>query len=866
MSLKQQTLWIVENLRFTRSGVVWADFVLTGQPYGYRPADDKRSVRSLHKMLMRSLNREALLMGVCVDLDPLTVARKMTEGVDLDAHPEWEAECEASLDTLAEFRPGERIFWLSIPLAGGDWREKIAASWASTKVELVDRLGLIRPVPTERAIASARRRAAVIERDLPGMFDARPATAAQMMWLHQHALQRGLSIDRTFPVAGDGAGDERSAAGFSRARLDEGAQSDRRGRVPSLAKVLKVDQPWSSADIPASYQCFMALADSPSGGALFPGSEYFTLADDVPGADIDWAVRLYIRSSDEVRKKNQRALTQLNDQFRHREGEMSYTKGVLDVAADELAEYAAKMESDSLEVEVGSSTVFIAAGQSQEVALERARALSKLFEDSEYKLDQPLGFQEELWHACMPGVPTPKIVEEYRQITTSTDYSAAVPVTGTHLGDTAGALIALNISTARTGVVLHDIAAKSSGSDVAGSFGIGGDLGSGKGVLFKVLIGSFLDRGGRAVMVDHTEMGEYELFLRSVSKSVTASFSTPSWSLDPLRLFDPKRGCEIAMTILMPLLQIQPDDRLGVVLASVLDPNYLREHQLLGGGLPAVLDHLLSEHCPAARVASDAVDLADKMGVYARASFAGALFVRDLPPLDLTVPGICFRTNALRLPSQSEVEREHLFKQLSLEKRFGRAAYSLAGLIAREVCFRNPEPGLFALDECHRWLNSEDGMDVAIEFLKEGRKENAFLGLASQDAIEGMPSEALRGLMPTKFGMRQMSKDLARRELEFLDLDPTDALIKELTTQTSPVVGKDARGKEIVEPHRRGEGYMRDAYGRCGRIKVLLPSDPHRRAAVLTTPQASDDTAEIQREGTHADDAAMSGRDVGALR
>ena len=90
--------------------------------------------------------------------------------------------------------------------------------------------------------------------------------------------------------------------------------------------------------------------------------------------------------------------------------------------------------------------------------------------------------------------------------------------------------------------------------------------------------------------------------------------------------------------------------------------------------------------------------------------------------------------------------------------------------------------------------------------------------------------------------MRQTDRNLARNELAFLDLDSADPnLLKELTEQTSPVVGKDPEtGKEYVEPHRRGEGYMRDAYGNIGRIKVLLPSDPHRAAAVLTTPASKE--------------------------
>ncbi|GAA3132255.1 hypothetical protein GCM10020255_006320 [Rhodococcus baikonurensis] len=165
--------------------------------------------------------------------------------------------------------------------------------------------------------------------------------------------------------------------------------------------------------------------------------------------------------------------------------------------------------------------------------------------------------------------------------------------------------------------------------------------------------------------------------------------------------------------------------------------------------------------------------------------------------------------------------------------------YALIGLIARGICFANPtEPAMFLADECHRMTRAEEGVDIVIDFLREGRKEQAYIGLGSQDPDEGLGNETLRGLIPTRFAMRQTDATLARRSLSFVGLDPSDPdMFKELTEQTSPVSGKDpATGAEYVEPHRRGEGYMRDAYGNIGRIKVLMPSEPNRAHATQTTP------------------------------
>nr|WP_218680310.1 ATP-binding protein [Rhodococcus qingshengii] len=826
------------NLRWTRSGTVWADFILTGIEYGYRPAEDKSTARSMHKMLMRALDGEALLLGICASLNPEAVVARMEEGIDLDAHPQWAAECDATIETLEMFQPGKRIYWLSIPLANKGWKNQAAAAWSAARTTLTDYLGLPRTSLDPEEVARRTTQANMIATDIPAYFRPTPATPAQMVWLHQHSLQRGLGLDSDVPLPYASIGTKPMAA-FTAARFDEGAQSDRpssgwKSKAPTLTKALKIDQPWTLEERPANYQCLLALADTPSGNTVFPGSEFLALADAIAGVDVDWGIRLHIRSSAEVSKKNKRALINLNEQFSQREGEVSHGHGVLHAAAEDLAEYAAKMDADNMEVEVQSTTIFAIGAHTEEVALRDARQLAKLFELSSYKLVSPLGFQEDLWHALNPGVSTPSIVKEFAQITTSTDFSAYVPCVHNDLGDSSGPLLALNISSARIGVVHHDVAKKSA-ADISGSFAAVGALGSGKSVLLKGIGGAFHDRGGKIVVIDHTEVGEYARWAATIAEAVIADLSHPKWSLDPLRIFGPDKGAEVATSVLLPLLQLQPDEPLGVLLGTVLEPAYRGEHGLLDGGLGDILDHLRSDECTLVQ----RIELADKLGVYARKSYAAALFEKGLPALDITAQAIVFRTHTVKLPSQQEIVQEHLFRQLGLEKRVGRAMYALIGLIARGICFANPsEPAMFLADECHRMTRAEEGVDIVIDFLREGRKEQAYIGLGSQDPDEGLGNETLRGLIPTRFAMRQTDATLARRSLAFVGLDPRDPdMFKELTEQTSPVSGKDPdTGAEYVEPHRRGEGYMRDAYGNIGRIKVLMPSEPNRAHATQTTP------------------------------
>lgn len=846
--MQQPTIRIHDNLRFTRSGIVWADYLISGLNYGYRPKEDKDIVRSAHKMLLRALPGESLLMGLCVSLDPGAVVDRMIKDIDLESHPEWAAECDATWDTLEEIRPGQRVYWLSIPLANKSTKDRLAAANSAALTTISDWIGAPRGELDPAELRRRHDQAARAISDVPHFFKPKPATAAQMVWLHSHCATRGLALDADVPPA-ETEVMTRAQSALMPLRIDEGAQTDpdrmptksteRRekkwtnalsaatARVPALDKVVKIDQPWQVEEGTASYQTFLGLANTPSGDTTFPGSEVLTLADDLAGVDVDWAIRLTIRGRQQVLQRNHRALVNLNDQYLQRESELSSGVSALDRAAAAMADYSTELESNQQEVEVEASVLLAVGAPTRQQAMDDAAQLAKLFEASAYELQSPLGYQEDMFWAMYPGAPTTKIVREFAQITTSHHFSAWVPCTQASLGDPSGPLLALNITTNRIGVVHHNTAG-ASGRDVAGSVGVVGELGSGKSVTLKSLAGAEVDRGAQLVCVDRTDVGEYESWATSVADAVVVDMTDPEYSVDPLRMFEPVKGSDMALAVLYPLLHVQPDEPMGVLLSEVLDPSYRSQHQL--DGLSDVYKHLGDEHPdPNAR------ELGKKMGVYAKRSFAAALFSPDLPPLDAASPAIVFRTHKLKLPRQQELEKQHLFEQLTLEKRVGRAMYGLIADLARAICFADPTRlGIFLCDECHHITRNEEGADIVIDIIRDGRKHNAAAYLGSHDPEEDFGSETLRGLIPIRIVMRQRDETLARRSLKWLGVDHNDqVLIKELTEETAPVAGDNL----FVDPDRRGEGYMRDTARSIGRIKVLLPSEPSRHRAVTSTPQ-----------------------------
>ena len=836
---RSPTRILAGNLQWTRTGTVWATWQLSPIAYGFRPDKDKHVVRGLHQALFRSLPGESLLQGVCSGLDAGAIVSHMIEGVDLDACPAWAAECEATLDTLDVIAPGQRTYWLSVPLGartGVDWAREAARSATSG---LRDTLAMPRAgVPAaelERRLEQAR----LVQSAVPHLFRPRPATVAQMLWLHEHAQRRGALVDLDVPsTAPDDLASTlltpRSGAGLTEPLLDEGGQGDLsrrelRGWNPLDRRYLKVSDA-SAPDRPAAYQAMLVLADVPAAGMVFPGSEFLGRIDE-SGVQVDWAMRLQVRSSTEATSKNSRALVNLNEQYGQREGEQSHGLGTLDRAAAELAEYAAVLLDDKFEVEVQPTTVFAVGAPDPTGCNDQARALTGYLAAAGYKVSQPLGYQEDLWWATQPGVPANKAVREFAQITTSRALASAVPLASTELGDSKGSLLGLNISSGRPGVALHDMEGASV-RDVSGSAAIVGELGSGKSFLIKRLAGDVVDRGGRVIAIDRTQMGEYARWASSVTDATVVDVADPTVSLDPLRLFGPTTGARVTQTFLTPLLGLPPKSPGGVLLSELLDPAYLSEHKI--ASLGGLLRHL-RDPGPSGCQLPDIGELTRLMGVYARLDLGKVVFDETLPVLHASAPAVVVRTHTLELPSREELEHEHLFAEMGLEKTFGRAIYALVTALARRICFADPSRlGVFAVDETHHVTSSPEGERELAVFSRDGRKHKAAMLLGTHDPEEDLGTPTLRGLIPTRVLMRHRDKTLAKRGLAYLGLDPEDDdLVQMLSEDTSPV---SAHG---VEESRRGEAFLRDSSGNIGRIKVLPPALPDRDAAVRTSPPES---------------------------
>ncbi|MEW2128672.1 ATP-binding protein [Streptomyces sp. NPDC007259] len=189
---------------------------------------------------------------------------------------------------------------------------------------------------------------------------------------------------------------------------------------------------------------------------------------------------------------------------------------------------------------------------------------------------------------------------------------------------------------------------------------------------------------------------------------------------------------------------------------------------------------------------------------------------------------LVFSVSALALPTKSEL-REGRLEKMEFEKVFGRAVMYLIAALCRKIVYADlDEFALVVWDECWWLTSSPEGLALALELVRDGRKHGAgalFGGHDDEDIGSGNTEDGqiLRGLIPRKFVFRHTDVTLARRALAFLGCDPDDpdllALVTTGLSPNSPELSDDERAA------RAGECLHRDLTGRIGAMQITLPAD-----------------------------------------
>ncbi|MEW2471093.1 ATP-binding protein [Streptomyces sp. NPDC046994] len=873
---------IAGHLVWSTQGSVWALYRLHPGPDAqgqreeivqgtYVPAAVREEQLAKITHLVRSLSGAPRLFGLCAQVDAGEIALRMIEGIEPaeqvpggGRHP-WVENVEATLDLLDDQEMHRRTLWLAVPLQAETGGLQVSASLGAAWAEVAPILGM-RPAPVARREVSAyREQASRVEAALAGGVSFRPARPAEIVWMVQHALHRGLAE----PLLAEAEASELyggqiqggvlrspSYADLGQVRLQEGGIDPALDDVNDLKNAGGITRSGRTAwwrlntgsplgrrwlqvesETGVGYQAQLALAECPpavgqDAADLFAQLEML----DFP---VDYTVDLTLVPAERARDQVRRKKNELIDQADQYDARPTGMPASLSEAARDLGELDARLSRTSVEVEVQSVTVLTVWGPTAAVCDARARALAALLGGADYRAVRPAGLQEALFALGLPGTVRPGVVREFTQHQVSEDWALSGAFTTAEVGDPNGMFLGIDLDCGTTRPVMINIA-DAPKVDASASMGIVGDLGAGKSVLQKLIAETVWARGGCAICIDRTPVREWAAFARTAAKGRVQIIDAAQAqvSIDPLRMFDGPEGRHYALSYLTLQLGIGPMSTSGEVLHHAVEQAATSPEPSMHRVLEVLEEIAASE---LGKRQDAAATLAGLVRVVATNSLARMVFDPTLPPVRLDASSasdmIVITTTGLKLPPEAAFANPEILHQQPLEALIGRAVLYLIAAIARQTAFEDPERfTAVVLDELYWLTSSAEGTALVHEILHDGRKHGAGLLAGSHTAEELGPD---RGLMAYRALARTADRDSARRGLEFVGLDPNDPeLVRLVTTGLSPVGQKGRGGEFLLTCPRQNTGRIKVSIPRIARISTSITTTPGQRTSA-TPPSAS---------------------------
>ncbi|WP_216216859.1 ATP-binding protein [Amycolatopsis aidingensis] len=844
------------NLLFCADGSTWAVWRAHPVESARSTGAQLQDLYSRTLAFMKSLRGEVLVVSLCEQVQPHAIIRRCIEGIDLDANPHWAETVHNAWDQLDTLEVLGRSYWVATPLAGHGWRDAAQGLLRATGAALAENLGIPARPASRAAVEQAQARARTVALELGSSIPLRPASEAELLWWLSRAPVRGVNepqLDGAAAVHNTGitltrGGGRARLATLRGTVLDEGGRTDtdpeggsrRTGLLGPLRtlnrRFLKCLTPGDEGLV-ASYQAYLVLAEMPR-VITFPGHEILPRLAGI-GFDVDYALRITAKTNEEARAANRRRTRDLMSQDEEHGGDDAGVPADVQSAQEEQQHKNERLGASSTELELEVGLLACVWGTTAEDCDRRARALRSAFLGSEYTWERPLGGQIPLYQAFLPGYRTPMVVRETSQNLLATDLAMLLPFSATEFGDPTGALFGLVLDGGALSPFLLDPTYGPS-HDSSGGLAIVGELGSGKSVVLKnvaAVVRLMLD--GRVIVIDRTRSREWEPVARALpGDSQIVDIVDPTfdgertahaelrYSCDPLRVFTGKTSTGIAETFFASWLDLESHSAERDALGRGLDE--------VSGGADASSNTLIDTLARHGRDDPAAKALAERLRRLRRDPITRCLFDADLPPVDLLgADMVVFCTNEIPLPTTLEMSTDRMASRITVRKLFGRAFHLLIAAIAKEICFATDRWGEFICDEAYNVTGTPEGQQIALEFVRDGRKHGADAAFGSH-AVADLGDEVLRGLIAVRFLGRHRDDHLARGGLEWLGIDPDDAHYREIVTKDlSPI---NPAGGDPERQARAGEFLVRDHASRVGKVKVLTQPYRDLPRAVLTTP------------------------------
>jgi hypothetical protein len=800
---------VIDNLVFTRGGV-YAEFILAGQLCGMAPYDVKRIMATGHRPLVRQLPSGMVFWGMTPRIDPMRMSQRMLG--DYAHRKDWVREVRDWDQYFNDTPYYEQVFGVRIPVDAGMAGRSGAGAVAKTAQVVIGR-----DHDAPDTLQGYRSIVEEILAKIPGQFAAQPATPRQIQWLYERHYTRGV-IDRPFP-GGDGGPRRLGAADFSwiPADFDEGDQQGRkrlrswlRRRLPSFRAVLRI----KSIARAHSYQASLALAQLPRGGLAFPRAEILLSPYDVdvePTVAVDWFQHVTIRTREQELSRVDRAQRNLEDQdFQLSGRRASNTDLVRRYAAAE--QYLAALNESQLERGTESTTVIAVGAPTAKATAHAVQQIKTHFaEELNTSLACRRGAQTALWQLGLPGSESQAPRSQFKQPTTTEQWSRFAPLLSSELGHETGILFADNMATRLRRPVFIEPESAPFRRSTPGMLWVGAP-GGGKSQSAKRIVDGVIKRGSRVSIIDPGSLREWVPALAHLGdRVVVLDPAGGKVSLDGLRLFPREVAVENMLDHLLPMMGVEPESVVAGQLRHLLRPDQRVAESL--GGLLRYLNDLSGQ------LRTEYAELTAKLNMWASVDYLRAMFDESLPVAPIAEKdAVIWLTSDLELPSTSQTDNLHLYRRQSTRARAGLAIYGMISALTRVTNTASGRFGFLVAEECRTFLASPPGQAETVRILTQGRKEHTgFFGISqSVEHFDGIEKQYLPMRVITPF--KPTDRDYARQAFKKMGID-TEEYPEVLETRT-------------VAGH--GYAYYIDDEGRAGLVDLLAPVQRQLVAAFNT--------------------------------
>jgi hypothetical protein len=807
------------NLVWTLDGV-WAVWRVAPWSWHWRSTEQRLRLHEDIRRGLMALPEDSLILSVCAPLNKTSLATGMLVGTSLGSFE----TARSQLEWIDRWGSYERRDYIALKLGAGIGSQ--ASAFASQTVAGFSR-GPFHPTEKERL--KRHREAADLSQALGRAWSLSEPDAGEVRWLLGRALHRGIT---DLELAGWHASRVTSPAYASAADVVVKDGGDK-GRAGLLHRYLQVEDGDGKG-----YQCHLTVAEIPEHD--FPDDKSGLLAKiDTVGFPVDYAVRIHRRGVDTAIAKATKKAKGLAGQS----DEQMATTFATGTEAKRLARAKRAVQVHLFRLdplgggEMDTTIVFTVWSPDLAVCQERAKALESGLGAVAYGVYRPIGGQIPLLKTGLIGVPRNMVAKGYAQRERLEVVASLVPFAGTNLGTESGPLLGACLDGGVPRPVLFD-PALAVGADRSGSIAICGSLGGGKTYTMKLMAAGVLERGGRGVVLDRTDLGEWGLFADAMremghSTSVVRIGPGADVSFSPIGIFrtnstDPKtsQGAkDDATTYATGVCELAAQTETGSMEAI---------------SIQEAVDHVMSNRVPSmGKVLARLETMADegkagadtvsrKLASFARSRLGRLIFDDALPSLNLDADFIAFLASDLTLPDREQMKGDNRGHLLT-EQVGAMVMFYVVAAVGRAVTLADKNRfAFFGAAEAWALTDTPQGAAFIATTSLDGRKRNAAVILDYQDPSH-LSDESVLAHMTTRFVFAQGTRQAARRALEFVSIEPTDDLVEMLLR---PMQRNDHPG----DKPRHGLCFMQDFLGQIGKLAVAEAPTQALRDAFETNP------------------------------